>query len=137
MVYLDTNVLIYASVEQDKVKKEKSLSLIEKLVKRQKILLSTLVLQEFVFTMAKLKIDNAIIKEDSNFYFNFVSVEYDYLILQKAIESCCSTNYCKNINDVIHLHLAEKAKCKKLITYDSDFKKLESISAVDIEILSN
>lgn len=135
MVYLDTNVLIYASVEQDKVKKEKSLSLIEKLVKSQKLVLSTLVLQEFVFTMAKLKIDNAIIKEDSDFYFNFVSIEYDYLTLQKAIESCCSINYCKNINDVIHLHLAEKAKCKKLMTYDSDFKKLEHLSAVAVEVL--
>ena len=33
MVYLDTNVLIYATIEQDIEKKEKSLDVIEHLVK--------------------------------------------------------------------------------------------------------
>jgi len=68
MVYLDTNILIYASVEQDIIKKEKSLSLIEKLIQNKSFFLSSLVLQEFVFTMSKLKIDKKIIKSDSEFY---------------------------------------------------------------------
>ena len=135
MVYLDTNVLIYASVEQDIEKKNKSLALLEKLITKKQLLLSTLTLQEFVFTMAKLKIDNDIIKQDSDYYFSFVNVEQDYFILKQAIELCCDENQCKNINDVMHILLAEKAKCSRLITFDGDFRKLDGINGVKIEML--
>ncbi len=135
MVYLDTNVLIYASVEQDIEKKNVSLALLENLIIEKQLLLSTLTLQEFVFTMAKLKIDNEIIKKDSEYYFSFVNVEQDYFILKQAIELCCNENQCKNINDVMHILLAQKAKCSRLITFDSDFKKLERFSEIKIEVL--
>lgn len=98
-------------------------------------MLSTLTLQEFVFTLAKLKIDNDIIKEDSEYYFSFVNVEQDYVVLKEAIELCCDENQCKNINDVMHLLLAEKAKCSRLITFDGDFKKLDGVNDVRVEVL--
>ena len=135
MVYLDTNILIYASVEQDIAKKEKSLELLEILIAKDKLVLSTLVLQEFVFTMSKLKIENEIIQKDSDFYLDYVSVEQDILTLKKAIELCCDKNYCKNINDIMHLLLAEKSKCSRLITFDKDFKKLEHYCDIEIEVL--
>jgi len=135
VVYLDTNVLVYASVEQDIEKKNISLALLEKLISKKELLLSTLVLQEFVFTMAKLKIDNNIIKQDSDYYFSFVNVEQDYFTLKKAIELCCDRNQCKNINDVMHILLAQKAKCSRLITFDGDFRKLDGFNGVKVEIL--
>ena len=135
MVDLDTNVLVYASVEQDIEKKKVSLALLEKLITKKKLLLSTLTLQEFVFTMAKLKIDNQIIKQDSDYYFSFVNVEQDYLILKQAIEICCDGDQCKNINDVMHILLAEKAKCSRLLTFDSDFNKLDGFDGLKIEVL--
>lgn len=134
MVYLDTNVLIYASIEQDVSKKERSLAILDRLISEDKLILSTLVLQEFVFTLAKLGIDNNIIKIDSAFYMRFVAVEQDVFTLKQAIALCCDKNYCKNINDVTHLLLAEKSKCKKIVTYDKDFKKLETLGAIEIEI---
>jgi predicted nucleic acid-binding protein len=135
VVYLDTNVLVYASVEQNIEKKNISLALLEKLISKKQLLLSSLTLQEFVFTMAKLKVDNEIIKQDAEYYLSFVNVEQDYFTLKKAIELCCDKNQCKNINDVMHILLAQKAKCKKLITFDNDFKKLDGINAVNLEIL--
>ncbi len=135
MVYLDTNILIYASVEQDAYKKETSLKILEDLIENNQLALSTLALQEFIFTMAKLGIDNKIIKNDSDFYFNFVNIEYDHTTLKKAMECCTSHNFCKNINDVVHLYLAEKSKYKKLLTFDSDFKKLAPLSDIRLEIL--
>jgi len=45
MVYLDTNVLVYASVNQDAIKHEQSLDLIESLVKRNELVLSIEVLR--------------------------------------------------------------------------------------------
>jgi len=135
VVYLDTNVLVYASVEQDIEKKKLSLALLEELVNKKQLILSTLTLQEFVFTLAKLKIDNDIIKEDSEYYFSFVNVEQDYVVLKEAIELCCDENQCKNINDVMHLLLAEKAKCSRLITFDGDFRRLDGVNAVRVEVL--
>ena len=135
MVYLDTNVLVYASVEQDIEKKNRSLDLLEKLIGKKQLLLSTLTLQEFVFTMAKLKIDNEIIRQDSDYYFSFVNVEQDYFTLKQAIELCCDENQCKNINDVMHILLAQKAKCTRLLTFDSDFKKMDGFSDMEIEVL--
>ena len=136
MVYLDTNVLIYASVNQSTDKKKQAIDLIERLIDDEALMLSTLVLQEFVFTLAKLKIGSNIIKKDSDFYFDFVNIEYDYSTLREAVKSCCVSDNCKNINDIIHIHLAEKSKCKKLITFDADFKKLMPLSKLKIEILS-
>ena len=136
MVYLDTNVLIYASVVQSEEKKEKSLQLIKRLIEQKRLVLSTLVLQEFVFTLAKLGVESEIIKKDSDFYFDFVAVEYDYATLRLAINSCCENGNCKNINDIIHLHLAEKNRCKKLLTFDKDFLKIVSHSNIKVEVLS-
>ncbi len=42
----------------------------------------------------------------------------------------------KNINDAIHLKLAEQY-CRKLITYDTDFKKFKNETNIKIEILKN
>jgi len=135
MVYLDTNVLIYASVEQDIAKKKKSLALLENLLNEGTLVLSTLALQEFAFTMSKLKVASEIIRQDSAFYLEYVSVEQDIFTLKKAIELCCNENYCKNINDIMHLLLAEKSNCKKLFTFNNDFKRLTQFSDIKIEVM--
>ena len=135
MVYLDTNVLIYASVEQSIEKKITALDLIEKLIDQKELMLSTLVLQEFVFTLAKLGVENDIIMKDSDFYFDFVNVESDFMTLRKSVISCCENNSCKHINDVIHLYLAQKSKCRKIVTFDKGFKKMQASSTLEIEIL--
>ena len=136
MVYLDTNILIYASVEQDAAKKEHALDWIESLSQKGELVLSTLSIQEFAFTMAKLGIEDRVIREDSAFYLEFVTVEPDYAILRQAVESCTRCHQCKNINDIQHLYLAEKARCLTLVTYDRDFRRLEGLADVKIEILS-
>ena len=135
MVYLDTNILIYASVEQDPQKKERSIDLLDTLISQKQLVLSTLTLQEFAFTMAKLGMDHEVIGRDCDFYFGYVSVESDYSIMQEAIRLCCEQNFCKNINDVMHLLLAQKAKCKRLMSYDRDFRKLSAVCDVENEVL--
>ena len=57
------------------------------------------------------------------------------LILKQAIEICCNENQCKNINDVMHILLAQKAKCSRLITFDSDFSRLDGINGVKVEVM--
>jgi predicted nucleic acid-binding protein len=85
--------------------------------------------------MSKLGVEDTIIREDCDFYFQFVTVEPDYAILRQAIETCTHRHQCKNINDIQHLYLAEKARCSTLVTYDRDFRKLEGLVNVVIEVL--
>ena len=134
MVYLDTNVLIYATIEQDIEKKETSINVIEKLVKNDALILSPLVMQEYIFTLSKLKIDKKIIEHDTAFYFHFVSENYNKEMLEEALLLCLKEKNCKNINDILHMKLATKY-ANKLLTYDSDFKKLQKYTTMEIEIL--
>jgi len=64
MVYLDTNILVYASINQDEAKRDESLTLIDSLVKTDSLVLSVLSLQELSFTLAKLGLDYQLIQED-------------------------------------------------------------------------
>jgi len=134
MVYLDTNVLIYATIEQDIEKKEQSINLIEELVTHNELVLSPLVMQEYIFTLSKLKIDRVIIEHDTEFYFNFVAENYTKSMLKEALSLCLTESNCKNINDVLHMKLATQY-ADKLLTYDSDFKKLQKYTSISIEIL--
>lgn len=134
MVYLDTNVLIYATIEQDIEKKEQSINIIERLVTRNELVLSPLVMQEYIFTLSKLKVDRAIIEHDTAFYFNFVAENYTKNMLKDALGLCLTESNCKNINDVLHMKLATQY-ASKLLTFDSDFKKLQKHTKLNIQVL--
>jgi predicted nucleic acid-binding protein len=66
---------------------------------------------------------------------NFVTVEHDHILLEKAIAQCCKSDSCKNINDIMHVYLAEKSKSKQLFTFDSDFRNIAVNSRLQIVIL--
>lgn len=134
MVYVDTNILIYAGVEQDLNKKTIAMRLLENHAQNNTLQLSLLSLQEYSFTFAKLNIDNAITHQDIHYYSNHVKHLITKEIFLSAIELCTKINYHKNINDVIHLKFAEQ-HCDKLITFDNDFKKLKPYTDMEIEIL--
>ncbi len=134
MVYLDTNVLIYAAIEQDIRKKEISIELIRLLSSSGRLILSPLVLQEYIFTLSKFGVDGSIIDHDVSFYQDYMVDNYDQDMLLGAMRSCTSTGTCKNINDWLHIKIAQKHS-QKLITFDSDFKKFQKYTDIEIEIL--
>jgi predicted nucleic acid-binding protein len=135
MVYLDTNIFIYASVEQDIEKKSISLELIQKLAKNSELKLSTLTIQEMAFTLAKLGADLNMIKTDVEYYMNYLRWQINIDTLKDAVKLGLKANKLKSINDIIHLKVAEQ-HCNKLITFDSDFRSLRSFSNIEIEIIS-
>ena len=135
MVYLDTNVLVYAGIEQDLARKDKALCLIRSLAEASELHLSALVLQELVFTMAKLRMDVGMIKSDFAYYSNFLSWEVSLEDFIKAVKLGLELDNLRNINDLVHLKVAERY-CSKLITFDRDFKKMQGHTHIEIEILS-
>jgi predicted nucleic acid-binding protein len=134
MVYVDANVLVYAAIEQDLNKKRDSIDILKKYFESNELCLSTLVLQEYAYTLARLKVDQNIISSDIEFYSNVVKHDIGMDIFYQAVNLCCSIDNFININDVIHLKFAEKY-CSGLVTYDKDFSKLKPHTKIQIEII--
>lgn len=134
MVYVDTNVLIYAGIEQDINKKELAVELLANYTSAKLLSISLLTVQEYLFTFAKLKIDNKIIDRDTSYYSSHVRHLITKEIFINACQLCSELNFYKNINDVIHLKFAEQ-HCNKLITFDTDFNKFKKYTEPEIEVL--
>lgn len=129
-VYCDTNILIYATASQGDDKKSKSISVFDK----YDVAISPLSLQEFIYATARLGIDKSIIEKDIEFYSEFSIESISKELLLESFKLCKEIDYCRNINDIIHLKLAE-LYCSKLVTFDKDFNKLQQHSKIEIEIL--
>lgn len=67
MIFFDTNVQVYSTVNQDKDKQRISGGLIETAIKENIFSISPLVLSEFIYVLAKLKIDKALVDFDKDF----------------------------------------------------------------------
>ena len=63
MLYLDTNILVYSLVNQDNAKMIASQTLINQSIADSSLILSPLVLQELAFTLAKLNLPQAMIRD--------------------------------------------------------------------------
>lgn len=113
---------------------EKSQRLIKELANSDNLLLSPLSLQELTFTLSKLNIDKDHIKRNYELFSNFCQYTIDKPLLDSAFETCIQIDFCKNINDIIHIKFAEKY-CDTFSTYDHDFKKVEPLTDIDINIL--
>jgi predicted nucleic acid-binding protein len=111
------------------------LRLIRSLAESSELRLSLLVLQELVFTMAKLRMDAELIRGDFTWYSKYIAWEISQEDFISAVELGLELDYLRNINDLVHLKVAERY-CSKLITFDQDFKKMQEHTHIEIEILS-
>ncbi len=135
MLYFDTNILVYSVADQGSNRTKLSKQLIEEAINSNIFYISSLVLSEFIFTLSKLKIldkNNKAMKLYSKFCKNKIDKE----IVLQAYEKCKKLNKCRNINDFIHLEIAN-TYCSKLMTFDNDFKNLEKFYDIEIDILKD
>jgi len=133
MTFFDTNILVYYTINQDEKKQKLSQSLIFEAIKENRFFISHLVMTEYIFILSKLKV----LEENHNkilFFSKFIEHNISTNDLLNAYKICKEIDFCKNINDTIHFVIAQKY-CDKLVSFDSDFKKLQNISTIEIEIL--
>ncbi len=135
MIYFDTNILIYYCIKQDETKQKISQKLIYQAIGKNEFFISPAVLMEFIFAISKLKKFKEQ-RDKVDFFKNFVNSSMSKNIVLSAYEKCQKFNKCRNINDFIHLEIADRY-CDKLITFDSDFKNLEAFYDIEIEILGS
>ena len=133
MTFFDTNVLVYASIDQGTDKLEVSTRLITEAIENDTFFISPLILSEYIFILSKLKI----VEEQHEkviFFSQFVEGDCGRENILDAYLFCRKIDFCKNINDVMHLRVAEQT-CRRLLTFDADFRNLQKFTELPIEIL--
>ena len=133
IAFFDTNILVFTSVNQNADRQKVSDTLIQNAIKNQTLVVSPLIISEYIFVLSKLNSIDANI-DNINMFTSFVKGSIDANIVKTAFETCNDLGFCKNINDAIHLKFAEKY-AEKLVTFDKDFNKLIPHSRINIEIL--
>jgi len=133
VTFFDTNVLVYATIDQDPAKLTLSEKWIEAAITEGTFYLSPLVLNEYIFILSKLKILHHH-EEDITLYAQYVQGILDRPLILSAYAMCQKINFCRNINDAIHLKTAE-IHCDKLVTFDRDFKRFIPHTPLEIDIL--
>ncbi len=136
LIYLDSNVLVYAFCEQPDAEKkqDKSVELINNLLENGNLCLSNLAICEFAYILKRLKEDDEKIKTSIEILEGFIDVP-DSSVTQRVLEIIKSEDLYKNSFDCYHLAFAETMNCSELITFDNDFNKFNSISKININIL--
>jgi len=134
MVFFDTNVLIYALCNNidDSEQQNISVELFEEAILNKSIILSELILCEFAFTSKKLNEDENIINQNLKYLSQFVKSN-NKDISKRIVDIISQTNLFKSSFDIFHLAFCEENSCK-LITFDKGFKKLQTISKIEIDI---
>lgn len=134
MIYIDTDVLIYAYVVQDVAKNRQANQLIRQANANDIAVISTLTVQELLFVLAKLGIEDEVIHSIYNEVLQLEPLVYDTAVLQRAYDLANHVGF-RNINDCIHTAIAE-SHCTELITYNKrDFSKIKEFAMVRVTIL--
>ncbi len=134
MIYIDTDVLINAYVVQDIEKNRQANQLIKQANANDIAVISTLTVQELLFVLAKLGIEDEVIHSAYNEVMQLEPLAYDLAVLQRAYDLANHVGF-SNINDCIHTAIAE-SHCTELITYNKrDFSKIKEFATVLVTIL--
>lgn len=133
MIYVDTdfiiNFLIIQNKEANRIAKKK----FEVLIDQRKIFISLLTLQEIAFVLAKIRMDSFRINDYISNIEKYVSVNYTLSEFKRAQELASKIGY-QNINDCLHVAIAE-SHCKELYTFNkNDFEKIRPFTSLKINI---
>lgn len=134
MIYFDTDVLIHLLIPQDQRKHEKAKAIFQSAAEKDNFFLSFLCLQETAFVLSKLgqKVDDIV--SGLSTFLAFEPVGYHASEMTRAIELAKLVGF-QNINDCIHLAIAEN-HCSTIYTFNkADFSKLTRLTDLQIVIL--
>jgi len=134
VIYLDTNVLIYAFCKNVDNEEQKKLSqeILKSAISNQTLRLSEIVLYEFAFVSKKLKEREETIVFNLEFLAKYVenaNIYTDVLTLMQKTSSY------KHSFDAYHICFSDHFECEELITFDTGFKQFKNSSKTNIKIL--
>ncbi|WP_418185572.1 type II toxin-antitoxin system VapC family toxin [Aliarcobacter vitoriensis] len=134
MIYLDTNILIYAFCKNvdDFEQKKMAQSILRNTIISEELLLSEISLYEFAFVCKKQEEDESVINENLVFLSKYVKSANIYT---KVIDFINKSKSYKQSFDSFHIVFADYFSCSKIITFDKGFKKYNKFTKLKIELL--
>ena len=135
MIYLDTNIYIYAFCNNVDNQEQKKISqqILKEAVSKKNLIVSELVLYEFAFVAKKLKEKEKSIVDNLQFLSKY---KYDSPnISDTVINLLEKKSVFKDSFDVYHICFSNFYNCKELITFDNGFKKFNDFSITNIKVL--
>lgn len=136
MIYLDSNVLLYATLSEvdTQSQQDKAIETLKELIDSETLLLSNLNLLEYAFVMKKAKEDSEKIESALELFQSFVRDEKENF--GSELMQILNNDYAfKNSFDLYHVAFANSYGCQRLLTFDKGFKKFGAICNVEIGIL--
>lgn len=134
MIYFDSDVLFNYLVIQDVDKHKLAKKLVIDAIEKGSFVISTLVIQEVGYGMARQEITNEEIEEKlTALSGNLVGIGQADII--KGLQFAKKIGF-KHINDCVHTAVAENLNCDIFYTYNkSDFKRIQKHTDLRIKIL--
>jgi predicted nucleic acid-binding protein len=135
MIYLDTNIYIYAFCKNVDNQEQKAISqkILKEAVSQKSLIVSEVVLYEFAFVAKKLKENEKSILDTLQFLSKYKYNSPD--ISDKVIDLLEKKSVFKDSFDVYHVCFSNYYNCRELITFDNGFKRFQDFSITTIRIL--
>ena len=135
MIYLDTNIYIYAFCNNVDNQEQKAISqkILKEAVIKKDLIVSELILYEFAFVAKKLKENEHSILDNLQFLSKY---RYDSPnISDRVINILEKKSLFKDSFDVYHVSFSNYYNCSELITFDNGFKRFKDFSITTIKVL--
>lgn len=135
MIYFDSDVIFNYIVIQDPDKNRQSNQLIFDAIAHSQFLISSLVINEVGYGLARFNVPNEAIKSELDYLISLNIVPIERHHLSRALNLSETIGF-KHINDCIHTALAESMNCDMFYTYNkSEFKRIQRYTDLQIVIL--
>lgn len=135
MEYFDSDVIFNFLVLQDEAKHTEARNLVFNAIEGNQFVISTLVIQEVGFGLARFGISNVEIESKLTFLFSQTLIGVEPYIMIRALALAKKIGF-KHINDCVHTAIAENLNPDKFYTYNkSDFKRIQKHTKLKITIL--
>jgi len=116
-IFIDTNILVYAIDNIDKIKNERARDVLKKIIEKHHPVISTQVINEFfVVATKKLKADPIIVKNIIHNYKNMEIVNTDLQLIEEAIDISVISQL--SFWDSLIIAAAEKSNCEFVFSED-------------------
>lgn len=136
MVYFDSDVIFHFLVLQDEHKHQESRTLVLNAIAAKEFAISSLVVQEVGFGLAKFGISGEEISAKLSFLHSINTIEINNSDITRAISLAENIGF-KHINDCIHTAVAERLLPEQFFTYNkSDFVRIKRATKLPINILT-
>ena len=135
MVYFDSDVVFNFLAVQDQEKHEQSRQLVLDAIREETFVISTSVVHEVGFGLARFGLSNEEIEAKLTFLVSVNTVIVEVNDVVNALSLAKKVGF-KHINDCVHTTVAERLRSDNFYTYNkSDFKRIQKHTRLKITIL--